>query len=290
MSEVTSPQAMTLPRVDVAASLEARNVAKVFFSGADPVWALEDVSLKLEPGSFTCIVGPSGCGKSTLLRIMGGLETLTSGEIVRQPSSHRIPEAFVFQEHGVFPWMTVLDNVAFGLRMNGVGTTERIATARDWIARVGLTAFEKSYPHQLSGGMRQRVAIARAFATGSPVLLMDEPLGALDAQTRQLMQEELLNLWQLERKTVLMVTHDIEEAILLGDQIIVMSTRPGRITERIQVPFERPRSVGIESDPQFIELRRQIWGLLKDDVRASEYVSSANSPETVAPESAAEVK
>ena len=274
MSELTSAQATMPSRSDGAASLEAHHVAKVFFSGVDPVWALEDVSLKLEPGSFTCIVGPSGCGKSTLLRIMGGLETMTSGEIVRPSSSHRIPEAFVFQEHGVFPWMTVLDNVAFGLRMNDVGKNERLVTARDWIARVGLTAFEQSFPHQLSGGMRQRVAIARAFATGSPVLLMDEPLGALDAQTRQLMQEELLHLWQMERKTVLMVTHDIEEAILLGDEIIVMSTRPGRITERSQVPFERPRSVGIDSDPQFLELRHRIWGLLKDDVRASEYVAA----------------
>jgi len=241
---------------------------------------LEVVSLRLEPGSFTCIVGPSGCGKSTLLRIMGGLEQLTSGEIVRQPSRHRIPEAFVFQEHGVFPWMSVIDNVAFGLRMNGVGARERLATARDWVARVGLSAFEKHYPHQLSGGMRQRMAIARAFATGSPVLLKDEPLGALDAQTRQLMQEELLNLWESERKTVLMVTHDIEEAILLGDQIVIMSTRPGRITERIQVPFPRPRNVGIERDPQFIELRHRIWGLLKDDVRASEHVGPIPSAAT----------
>ncbi|MDN5571118.1 MAG: ABC transporter ATP-binding protein [Propionibacteriaceae bacterium] len=273
------------------ATLEAREVSKVFFSGSDPVWALDGVSLTLEPGSFTCIVGPSGCGKSTLLRIMGGLEPLTSGEAVRAApdradgSSHRdstpaprtrpagtqrIGEAFVFQEHGVFPWLTVLHNVAFGLRMSGVAAAERTAIARDWIARVGLGAFEGHYPHQLSGGMRQRVAIARAFATGSPVLLMDEPLGALDAQTRQLMQEELLTLWESERKTVLMVTHDIEEAILLGDRIIVMSTRPGRITSDIEVPFARPRTMGVERDPAFVELRHRIWGLLKDDVRATE--------------------
>ncbi len=176
----------------------------------------------------------------------------------------------MFQEHGVFPWMTVLDNVAFGLRMNGAGASARTATARDWISRVGLAAFEGHYPHQLSGGMRQRVAIARAFATGSAVLLMDEPLGALDAQTRQLMQEELLTLWEAERKTVLMVTHDIEEAILLGDRIIVMSTRPGRITSDIAVPFPRPRTMGIERDPAFVDLRHRIWGLLKDDVRATE--------------------
>ncbi|MDO5533746.1 MAG: ABC transporter ATP-binding protein [Propionibacteriaceae bacterium] len=252
------------------AGLEAHGVSKVFFSGSDPVWALEDVSLDLAPGSFTCIVGPSGCGKSTLLRIVGGLEPLTSGEVRRGRTEERIPEAFVFQEHGVFPWMTVLDNVAFGLRMSGVPSAERLARTRDWIARVGLSAFEGHYPHQLSGGMRQRVAIARAFATGSPVLLMDEPLGALDAQTRQLMQEELLTLWESERKTVLMVTHDIEEAILLGDRILVMSARPGRIVHDITVPFPRPRTVGIERDPGFVELRHRIWSLLKDDVRASE--------------------
>ena len=253
-----------------AAGLEARDVSKVFFSGSTPVWALEGVSLDLAPGSFTCIVGPSGCGKSTLLRIVGGLEQLTSGEVVRARTDTRIPEAFVFQEHGVFPWMTVADNVAFGLRMSRASASERTARTKDWIARVGLTTFADHYPHQLSGGMRQRVAIARAFATGSPVLLMDEPLGALDAQPRQLMQEELLTLWESERKTVLMVTHDIEEAILLGDRILVMSARPGRITHDITVPFPRPRTVGIERDPAFVELRHEIWSLLKDDVRASE--------------------
>ena len=254
-------------------NLEARDVSKVFFSGSDPVWALDGVSLTLEPGSFTCIVGPSGCGKSTLLRIMGGLESATSGEVLGRTEGRSITEAFVFQEHGVFPWMTVEQNVGFGLRMSGVGGGERRERVRDWIARVGLTAFAGHHPHQLSGGMRQRVAIARAFATGSSVLLMDEPLGALDAQTRQLMQEELLSLWQSERKTVLMVTHDIEEAILLGDRVVVMSKRPGRITEDIAIPFPRPRTVGIERDPAFVELRHRIWGLLKDDVRASEEVA-----------------
>lgn len=250
--------------------LRAEEVSKVFFSGASPVWALDGVSLALEPGSFTCIVGPSGSGKSTLLRIMGGLESLTTGTVSGRATGARISEAFVFQDTGVFGWMTVLDNVAFGLRMSGVRASERTATARDWIARVGLTAFERHYPHQLSGGMRQRVAIARAFATGSDVMLMDEPLGALDAQTRQVMQEELLTLWESERKTVAMVTHDIEEAILLGDRIVVMSARPGRIIADITVPFARPRSMGIERDPAFVDLRAHIWGLLKDDVRATQ--------------------
>ncbi|GAB2537341.1 ABC transporter ATP-binding protein [Brachybacterium huguangmaarense] len=243
----------------------------MFFSRTgDPVWALEDISLTLEPGSFTCIVGPSGCGKSTFLRILGGLEERTSGEVTMGDAGHAIPTAFVFQEHGVFPWMTVLDNVAFGLRMASVGRREREDTARDWLARVRLSDFAGSYPHQLSGGMRQRVAIARAFATGSPVLLMDEPLGALDAQTRMLMQEELISLWEAERKTVLMVTHDIDESIVLGDRVIVMSARPGRLREDIAVPFPRPRSVDIERSGEFGELRARIWELLRDDAQRGE--------------------
>ncbi|ATG56043.1 mannosyltransferase [Brachybacterium ginsengisoli] len=253
-----------------SSTVVAEDVSKVFFSGGDPVWALENFSLTLEPGSFTCIVGPSGCGKSTFLRILGGLEERTVGEVTITGAEHPVPAAFVFQEHGVFPWMTVLDNVAFGLRMAGVPTRERLTTARDWLARVRLTDFADSYPHQLSGGMRQRVAIARAFATGSPVLLMDEPLGALDAQTRMLMQEELIALWEQERKTVLMVTHDIDESIILSDRVIVMSGRPGTLREDITIPFERPRSFDIERSPEFGELRSRIWNLLRDDVRTAE--------------------
>ncbi|WME23074.1 ABC transporter ATP-binding protein [Brachybacterium sp. GU-2] len=158
---------ITSPAVPPGAVV-AEDVSKVFFSGTDPVWALEDFSLTLEPGSFTCIVGPSGCGKSTFLRILGGLEERTVGSVTMPAEGHRIPAAFVFQEHGVFPWMTVRENVAFGLRMTGTGTAERRRIADDWLARVRLSDFADSYPHQLSGGMRQRVAIARAFATGSP--------------------------------------------------------------------------------------------------------------------------
>ena len=251
-------------------AVAAEDVSKVFFSGTDPVWALEDFSLTLEPGSFTCIVGPSGCGKSTFLRILGGLEERTVGEVTLPAGENLIPAAFVFQEHGVFPWMTVLDNIAFGLRMSGVGKAERLRTAREWLERVRLADFADSYPHQLSGGMRQRVAIARAFATGSPVLLMDEPLGALDAQTRMLMQEELIALWEAERKTVLMVTHDIDEAIILSDRVIVMSGRPGTLREDITVPFDRPRSFEIERDPEYSALRARIWDLLREDARTAE--------------------
>ena len=263
---MTHPQPVTEPRY----AFETRNVNKVF-AGAHTIHALTDINLRLTEGSFTCIVGPSGCGKSTLLRILGNLEQATSGEIISSLSAKKVPtSAFVFQEHGVFPWFNVLQNVAFGEHMAGAGKREREENARHWIAEAGLAGFEASYPHQLSGGMRQRIAIARAFATGSPSLLMDEPLGALDAQTRMLMQEELIALWEQERKTVLMVTHDIDEAIILSDRVIVMSGRPGTLREDITVPFERPRSVEIERTPEFSELRSRIWNLLREDARTAE--------------------
>jgi len=257
---------------DTGATLayDIRGVNKVF-PGATRVQALTDIDLQLTEGSFTCIVGPSGCGKSTLLRILGGLETATTGTIETSLStSSAIPEAaFVFQEHGVFPWFTVLQNVAFGERMASVPKREREEHARHWIVEAGLAGFEDAYPHQLSGGMRQRIAIARAFATGSPALLMDEPLGALDAQTRMLMQEQLTTLWERERKTVVLVTHSIEEALLLGDDIVMMSARPGRVKEIIHVPFERPRSMQIEADPLFARMKQEIWDSLRDEVQAS---------------------
>jgi len=260
----TAPSA--IPSTD---AFVVRGVSKIFV-GDTPVHALDDITLSLKTGSFTCIVGPSGCGKSTLLRILGELETPPVGEVRNNLPAGRVPRsAFVFQEHGVFPWFTVLQNVAFGEQMASVGKREREEHARHWIAEVGLTGFESAYPHQLSGGMRQRIAIARAFATGSPSLLMDEPLGALDAQTRILMQEQLVSLWEAERKTVVLVTHSIEEALLLGDQIVVMSARPGRIKDVLDVPFGRPRSVEIESDPEFARMRQDIWESLRDEVQAS---------------------
>ncbi|MFH5821092.1 ABC transporter ATP-binding protein [Georgenia sp. AZ-5] len=251
-------------------AFETEGVSKVFVGQHGNVQALSDINLGFRKGSFTCIVGPSGCGKSTLLRILGGLETATTGKVVDSLGSTRVPKsAFVFQEHGVFPWFDVLQNVAFGERMANVGKKEREDHARHWIAHVGLSGFEHAYPHQLSGGMRQRIAIARAFATGSPSLLMDEPLGALDAQTRILMQELLVRLWEAERKTVVLVTHAIEEALLLGDQIIVMSARPGRVKEIIDVPFARPRDVAIEGTRDFAAARQAIWESLRDEVQKS---------------------
>ncbi|WP_026454607.1 ABC transporter ATP-binding protein [Saccharomonospora iraqiensis] len=245
------------------------NVSKIFV-GESQVQALDDIDLTFEKGSFTCIVGPSGCGKSTLLRILGELETASAGQVHNNLAKGKVPRsAFVFQDHGVLPWFTVLQNVAFGEQMASVGKREREEHARHWISEVGLTGFEQAYPHQLSGGMRQRIAIARAFATGSPSLLMDEPLGALDAQTRILMQEQLVGLWEAERKTVVLVTHAIEEALLLGDRIVVMSARPGRVKEVIDVPFGRPRSVEMETDPEFARMKQDIWESLRDEVQAS---------------------
>lgn len=255
----------------VGAAYELQGINKIFVA-EEPVHALVDINLTLPEGSFTCIVGPSGCGKSTLLRVIGGLLDATSGTVKTTlgATASAVPSsAFVFQEHGVFPWMNILDNVAFGQRMAGVSKRERHAVARDWISRTGLAGFEQAYPHQLSGGMRQRVAIARAFATGSPALLMDEPLGALDSQTRTLMQEELVKLWEAERKTVVLVTHSIEEALLLGDRIVMMSNRPATVKEIIDVPFQRPRGIETERDPRFGEMKTQIWESIRDEVQES---------------------
>jgi NitT/TauT family transport system ATP-binding protein len=263
MTEIIAPTGVSTHAFEVS------NVSKVFV-GQSEVQALSNINLDLKRGSFTCIVGPSGCGKSTLLRILGDLETATAGEVRNNLEATNVPKsAFVFQEHGVFPWFNVLQNVAFGEQMASIGKKEREDNARHWIAEVGLTGFENAFPHQLSGGMRQRIAIARAFATGSPSLLMDEPLGALDAQTRMLMQEQLVRLWEAERKTVVLVTHAIEEALLLGDQIVMMSARPGRVKEIIDVPFGRPRKVDIEGTQEFAQMRQGIWESLRDEVQAS---------------------
>lgn len=228
----------------------------------------EDFSLVVGNLEFVAIIGPSGCGKSTLLRIINGLDAPDSGTIeidgkpVTGPGAGR---AMVFQGFDLFPWRTTLENVAFGLEMQGVDKRKRTDTARRYIHMVGLTGFEGSYPHQLSGGMQQRVGIARALAVQPSILLMDEPFGALDLQTRDLLQDELLRIWQTDRKTVLFVTHSIEEAIYLADRIIVLSPRPARIERDIGVPFARPRDEALKTSPAFLEIRREIWGLLKQE-------------------------
>jgi NitT/TauT family transport system ATP-binding protein len=243
--------------------VSARAVSKVFLGESGPVQALAGMSLDVADGEFVCLCGPSGCGKSTLLRIAGGLETPTAGAVAIRPGAEI---AFVFQEHGLFPWLSVLDNAAFGLRMRGVRSRERRAVARRWLGRVGLARFEAAYPHELSGGMRQRLSLARAFAVDPGVLLMDEPLAALDAQTRALLQEELVALWEADRKTVLLVTHSIDEAILLGDRVVVMTDRPGQVKAEFAVDLPRPRT---PAAPRFGELRAEIWELLRAEARAA---------------------
>ena len=234
------------------------------------VLALDRIDLRVNPGEFACIVGPSGCGKTTLLRIVAGLLEPTSGSIRfdGRPDGAHPRNGLVFQEHGVFPWMSVIDNVSFGLEMRGVGKQERHERAASFIERVGLGAFRHSYPHELSVGMRQRVGIARAFVADVPILLMDEPFGALDAQTKMVLQEELLRIWLEDRKLVVYVTHDIEEAIHLGDRVLVMTGRPGRILEDIRVDMSRPRDLR-PGQPRVAEMALHVWHLLEDEVRRS---------------------
>jgi NitT/TauT family transport system ATP-binding protein len=218
---------------------------KVFQRKKDQLHVLKDIDLAVEAGEFVCLLGPSGCGKSTLLNIVGGFDTPTSGTVeidgspVASPDSRRV---FVFQEYGIFPWASVWDNVALGLR--GRSTQEQHEIVQRYIDLVGLKGFEKSYPSELSGGMKQRVAVARALAVTPDILLMDEPLGALDSITRLQMRTEILRIWQQEKMTILFVTHDVDEALQLADRIVVMSPRPGRITEIVPVNVPHPRDFG----------------------------------------------
>lgn len=228
--------------------------------------ALQDVTFSVARGEFVCVLGPSGCGKSTLLRLIAGLLPASSGEMQFQDEDSGRPRtAMVFQSQGLFPWMKVLDNVAFGLEMQGLDRVTRHSRASEFLAKVGLQDFADAYPHTLSGGMRQRVGILRAFLADPEILLMDEPFGMLDAQTRIVMQDELLHLWQQRRHTVVYVTHDIEEAIVLGDRILVMSGRPGRIMEDIEVRLPRPRERQRLSATA-ARLRARIWNMLRDEV------------------------
>ncbi|GII90507.1 ABC transporter ATP-binding protein [Sinosporangium siamense] len=233
------------------------------------VHALKDVSLTIAPGGFVSLLGPSGCGKTTLLKCIDGLIPITEGEIrvggkaIADPGRDR---AFVFQDFRLLPWRTVLGNVCFPLETTISSKAEREAIAKKYIDMVGLTAFERHHPHELSGGMQQRVGIARALAVDPDILLMDEPFGALDAQTRELMQVELLRIWELTGKTVVFVTHSVDEAIFLSQRIAVFSSRPGTISAEFDVPFAYPRTdLGIRRDPRFTDLRQEIWRLLKGD-------------------------
>jgi NitT/TauT family transport system ATP-binding protein len=236
--------------------------------GRASVTAVDDVSLRVPSGQFCAIVGPSGCGKSTLLRTIADLVKPTHGTIdIRRESRDRPLQSMVFQGRSVFPWMSVLDNAAYGLTMQGIPREDREPIAERLLRQVGLGDFLQAYPSQLSEGMRQRVSIVRAFAVDPELLLMDEPFGALDEQTRLILQDELLRIWEATGKTVIFVTHSIDEAMILADRIIVMSARPGTIKADIAVPFARPRTVeAVRSDPAFSSLFLDIWSLLRHEV------------------------
>ena len=240
--------------------------------GKPPVAALDRVSLAVEERQFSVIVGPSGCGKSTLLRLVAGLQTGTEGSVtldgepIRGPSADR---GMVFQSYTLFPWLTVQRNVEFGLTLKGVGRPERQRTAAGLMEQVGLAGFEDAYPEQLSGGMRQRAALARALANDPRILLMDEPFGALDSQTRQLMQQLLLDVWERDHKTVLFITHDTDEAIFLADVVHVMTARPGRIKRSLPIDIRRPRGTETLTSADFNRYKREILALMHDEaVRA----------------------
>lgn len=228
--------------------------------------ALENVSLEVEDGEFIAIIGASGCGKSTLLRMIDGLDFPTAGEIrlkgelVTGPGPDR---GVVFQQPSLLPWRTVERNVEFGLECNGVSAPERARRAAQYISLVGLSGFEKHYPAQLSGGMQQRVGLARAYAVDPQILLLDEPFGALDAQTRVVLQTELERVWRAEQKTTVLITHDMEEAVYLADRVVVMGNRPGRVTDIVEVPFSRPRGEQLRASAEFGELKQKLWRSLQ---------------------------
>jgi NitT/TauT family transport system ATP-binding protein len=234
--------------------------------------ALVDVSFNAVEKEFISIVGPSGCGKTTLLKIIAGLLPPTSGKVSFSSKSREngsVQSALVFQRHGLFPWMNVLENVAFGLEMLGLSRKERTERSMAFIRRIGLGPFVGAYPHELSTGMCQRVGIARAFVSDPDVLLLDEPFASLDAQTRLVLQEELLDIWRKEPKVVILVTHDIDEAILLGDRVLLISGRPGSIKEEIDIPVPRPRDHATLRRREVMDIKDYIWQELQADVRSS---------------------
>lgn len=242
--------------------IEISGVTQEFEKKDGKFLALDTVNLNVEQNEFICVVGPSGCGKTTLLNIIAGLCKPTTGtvkvrgELVTGPGKGK---GVVFQQYALYPWLTVEKNVEFGMRMKGVPKAERAEIAKKYIDLVGLSKFAKAYPKELSGGMKQRVAIARAYATAPEVLLMDEPFGALDAQTRAQLQENLLKTWEQERKTCFFITHDVEEAVLLATKIIIMSAGPGHITEIVPVTLPYPRTQQTKLTSEFNELKNQIW-------------------------------
>jgi len=255
----------------MAIKISARDVLMDFPArdAQQRVSVLQGFDLDVREGEFLSVLGPSGCGKSTFLSILAGLTPRTGGRIHidgQQLAGVNRRQGVVFQGYALFPWRTVLDNIAVGLEIRGVGREQRRRSAQDYLERVGLHGFGHSYPHELSGGMKQRVAIARSLAYEPDVLLMDEPFAALDAQTREILQTELLRIWEQDRKTIVFITHSLDEAIYLSDRVAVMTQRPGRIKDIIDVPLARPRSNEIRNSAEFVALRQRAWDVLKDEV------------------------
>jgi NitT/TauT family transport system ATP-binding protein len=233
--------------------------------------AIDNVSIEIPTGQFFVIVGPSGCGKTTLLRILGGLEVVTQGSVeVANPTAGRPQFSVIFQGDSIFPWMTVWENAAYGLRMRNAPRKLIDEAVGSWLERTGLTRYKHLYPHQLSGGMRQRVSIARAFANNPDILLMDEPFSALDEQNKTILQQELLRIWEQDKTTVVFITHSVDEAVTLGDRIMVMTASPGKAKALIDVPLPRPRNVlDLRHNPLYGEIVYSIWGHLKEEVDKS---------------------
>ena len=256
------------------AKIAVRNLSRTFsLHSGESVEALRAINLEIGDGEFVSLIGASGCGKTTLLRIIGGFEQATSGyvEIATSGRGDGLITSTVFQEDSVFPWLDVQSNVEYGLRIRGLPRQRRREIADRFIAKVGLDQFRRAYPAQLSGGMRQRVSVARAFANEPEVLLMDEPFGALDEQTRIVLQQELLQLWSEHRRTVIFVTHSLDEAITLSDRIVVLSARPGQVRDVISVDIPRPREVSsLRSHPLYAGLYSRLWNLIEADVASGE--------------------
>jgi len=255
--------------------LHIQNLSKVYRADGHEVVAIDEISLAIRNKEFATILGPSGCGKSTLLRIVAGLMKPTRGVVrldggaISGPGRDR---GMVFQSYTLFPWLTVMENIQFGLGLSGVPKAEQEQIAKEFVDKVGLRGFERAYPKALSGGMKQRVAIARALANNPAILLLDEPFGALDAQTRSLMQELLTSVWEELHKTILFVTHDVEEAIFLSDRVFIMTARPGRIKAEIEIPLERPRSYELKATETFLKLKMQALALIREEaIKATQH-------------------
>jgi len=261
--------------MDEPTKLHIHNVSKIYRSDGQEVLAIDEIDLKIKNKEFATILGPSGCGKSTLLRIVAGLIKPTKGivrldgNVITRPGQDR---GMVFQSYTLFPWLTVTENIQFGLEISGMPKARQEQIAQEFVEKVGLKGFEKTYPRGLSGGMKQRVAIARALANNPAILLLDEPFGALDAQTRALMQELLTQIWEELHKTILFVTHDVEEAIFLSDRVFMMTARPGKIKAEIDISLERPRSYEIKATESFLNLKKQALALIREEaIKATQY-------------------